>query len=83
MVESLRPPVTLGILVLLFGRYALVDLCFSLLAAIGGRPSSEDHWLALARRYRGHLGGFRDPVSVQGRSPDPDGSFGGVRGVIT
>ena len=38
------PGVTLGMLVLLFGCYALVDGCFSLLTALGGRRR-EERWL--------------------------------------
>ena len=39
------PGVTLAILVLLFGWYALVDGIFSLVSAIGGRRTREDRWL--------------------------------------
>ena len=38
------PGVTLGMLVLLFGSYALLDGCFSLWTAVGGRRRDE-RWL--------------------------------------
>jgi len=42
-----RPGITLAVLVLLFGVYALVDGCFALFAAIGGWSHREDRWLVL------------------------------------
>lgn len=41
-----QPGITLTSLVLLFGVYALVDGIFSVIAAFGGRGSSE-HWVLL------------------------------------
>lgn len=40
------PGLTLGVLVLLFGSYALIDGLFTVVAAIGGRRHSE-HWFLL------------------------------------
>jgi len=41
-----QPGITLETLVLFFGAYALVDGIFSIIAAFGGRDSSE-HWFLL------------------------------------
>jgi uncharacterized membrane protein HdeD (DUF308 family) len=42
-----HPGITLAVLVLLFGIYAVVDGCFALFAAIGGGSHREDRWLLL------------------------------------
>jgi uncharacterized membrane protein HdeD (DUF308 family) len=48
-----RPGITLAVLVLLFGIYALVDGCFALFAAIGGWSHREDRWLLLLEGFIG------------------------------
>jgi uncharacterized membrane protein HdeD (DUF308 family) len=47
------PGITLAILVLLFGVYAVVDGCFALFAAIGGWSHREDRWLLLLEGFIG------------------------------
>ena len=51
------PGVTLGMLVLLFGSYALVDGCFSLWSAVGGRRR-EERWLLVLEGVVGIWAGF-------------------------
>ena len=48
-----RPGITLAVLVLLFGIYAVVDGCFALFAAIGGWSHREDRWLLLLEGFIG------------------------------
>jgi uncharacterized membrane protein HdeD (DUF308 family) len=48
-----RPGITLAVLILLFGAYALVDGCFALVAAIGGWRHREDRWLLLLEGFIG------------------------------
>jgi uncharacterized membrane protein HdeD (DUF308 family) len=47
------PGITLAVLVLLFGVYAVVDGCFALFAAIGGWSHREDRWLLLLEGFIG------------------------------
>jgi len=47
------PGITLAVLVLLFGIYAVVDGCFALFAAIGGWRHREDRWLLLLEGFIG------------------------------
>jgi len=47
------PGITLALLVLLFGIYAVVDGCFALFAAIGGWSHREDRWLLLLEGFIG------------------------------
>jgi len=42
-----RPGITVAVLILLFGIYALIDGCFATFAAIVGWRHREDHWLLL------------------------------------
>src|SRR5262249_27861001 len=53
-----RPGMTLAVLVLLFGIYALVDGIFSLFAAISGWSHREDRWLLVLEGVIGLLAGF-------------------------
>jgi len=48
-----RPGITLAVLVLLFGIYAVVDGCLALFAAIGGWSHREDRWLLLLEGFIG------------------------------
>jgi uncharacterized membrane protein HdeD (DUF308 family) len=48
-----RPGITLAVLVLLFGIYAVVDGSFALFAAIGGWRHREDRWLLLLEGFIG------------------------------
>jgi uncharacterized membrane protein HdeD (DUF308 family) len=48
-----RPGITLAVLVLLFGIYAVVDGCFALFAAVGGWSHREDRWLLLLEGFIG------------------------------
>jgi uncharacterized membrane protein HdeD (DUF308 family) len=48
-----RPGITLAVLVLLFGIYAVIDGCFALFAAIGGWSHREDRWLLLLEGFIG------------------------------
>jgi uncharacterized membrane protein HdeD (DUF308 family) len=48
-----RPGITLAVLVLLFGIYAVVDGYFALFAAIGGWSHREDRWLLLLEGFIG------------------------------
>src|SRR5260370_37217659 len=42
-----RPAITLTVLALVFGAYALVDGIFNMVAAIRGRPGEERWWVLL------------------------------------
>jgi uncharacterized membrane protein HdeD (DUF308 family) len=53
-----RPGMTLAVLVLLFGIYALLDGIFSLFAAVSGWSHREDRWLLVLEGVIGLLAGF-------------------------
>jgi uncharacterized membrane protein HdeD (DUF308 family) len=53
ILANTRPGITLAVLVLLFGIYAVVDGSFALLAAIGGWRHREDRWLLLLEGFIG------------------------------
>jgi uncharacterized membrane protein HdeD (DUF308 family) len=53
ILANTRPGITLAVLVLLFGIYAVVDGSFALLAAIGGWHHREDRWLLLLEGFIG------------------------------
>jgi len=53
-----RPLMTLAVLVLLFGVYALVDGGFSLVSALAGWRYREDRWLLLLEGLVGLWAGF-------------------------
>ena len=53
ILATTRPGITLAVLVLLFGVYAVVDGCFALFAAIGGWRHREDRWLLLLEGFIG------------------------------
>jgi uncharacterized membrane protein HdeD (DUF308 family) len=58
MLAISRPGITLGLLVLLFGIYALVDGVFALLAAAAGWSQRDDRWLLLLEGLIGLGAGF-------------------------
>src|SRR5215831_6512707 len=53
-----RPGITLALLVLLFGIYALVDGVFALFAAASGWSQRDDRWLLLLEGVIGLGAGF-------------------------
>jgi uncharacterized membrane protein HdeD (DUF308 family) len=53
ILANTRPGITMAVLVLLFGIYAVVDGSFALLAAIGGWRHREDRWLLLLEGFIG------------------------------
>jgi uncharacterized membrane protein HdeD (DUF308 family) len=53
-----RPGMTLAVLVLLFGIYALIDGVFALFSAIGGWQHREDRWLLVLEGLIGIGAGF-------------------------
>ena len=58
MLAISRPGITLGLLVLLFGLYAVLDGCFALIAAAAGWSQREDRWLLLLEGVIGLGAGF-------------------------
>jgi uncharacterized membrane protein HdeD (DUF308 family) len=53
-----RPGITLAVLIVLFGVYALIDGCFALVAAVSGWSHREDRWLLVLEGAIGVLAGF-------------------------
>lgn len=58
IVALIWPDLTLTVLVLLFGAYALVDGIFLIIASIGSRNNDEQRWVGLLQGIAGVVAGI-------------------------
>jgi uncharacterized membrane protein HdeD (DUF308 family) len=57
VVALLNPALSLGVLILLFGAYAIVDGTFNIIAAIGGRDADRSWWVLVLEGIAGVAAG--------------------------